>query len=153
MPPKWMPFVTAVLNEKPFLVAHGAPHMDAFSVKEIVNIESFCLTYCPWNRWWQMFSMSTPCFVRPSFGKDALNFENPFDRDILHAKCSPALWNKGPPEWARALFSGIQNYFQGFWLFHLALAVYPDPAKSFQNAASAWRYGTYLGPPFKTHNW
>jgi len=23
--------------------------------------------------------MSTPCFVRPSFGKDALNFENPFD--------------------------------------------------------------------------
>ena len=26
-----------------------------------------------------MFSMSTPCFVRPSFGKDALNFENPFD--------------------------------------------------------------------------
>ena len=42
-----MPFVTAVLNEKPFLVAHDAPHMDAFSVKEIVNIESFCLTYCP----------------------------------------------------------------------------------------------------------
>ena len=23
--------------------------------------------------------MPTPCFVRPSFGKDALNFENPFD--------------------------------------------------------------------------
>ena len=23
--------------------------------------------------------MSTPCFVRPSFGKDALNFENPVD--------------------------------------------------------------------------
>ena len=23
--------------------------------------------------------MSTPCFVRPSFGNDALNFENPFD--------------------------------------------------------------------------
>ena len=62
-----------------------------------------------------------------------------------------------PPEWARALFSGmknprincpthIQNHFQGFWLFHVALAVYPDPGKSFQNAASAWRYGTYFGP-------
>ena len=72
MHPKWMPFVTAVLNATPFLVSHDAPHMDAFSVKEIVNIESFCLTYCPWNRWWQMFSMSTLCFVRPSFGEDAL---------------------------------------------------------------------------------
>ena len=159
MPPKWMPFVTAVLNAKLFLVSHDAPHMDAFSVKEIVNIESFCLTYCPWNRWWQMFSMSTPCFVRPSFGKDALNFENPFDRDILHAKCSPALWNKGPPEWARALFSGMKNklsdtyskLFSGLLTFHLALAVYPDPAKSFRNAASAWRYGNYFGP-FRTHN-
>ena len=129
MLPTWMPFLSKILS----------------------TLNPFCLTYCPWNRWWQMFSMSTPCFVRPSFGKDALNFENPFDRDILHAKCSSALWNKGPPEWARALFSGMK-YFQGFWLFHLALAVHPDPAKSFRNAASAWRYGTYLGPPFKTHN-
>ena len=123
-----------------FLFHMMLPTWMPFLSKRLSTLNPFCLTYCPWNRWWQMFSMSTPCFVRPSFGKDALNFEHPFDRDILHAKCSPALWNKGPPEWARALFSGIQNYFQGLWLFHLALAVYPDPAKSFQNAASAWRY-------------
>ena len=87
MLPTWLPFLSKILS----------------------TLNPFCLTYCPWNRWWQMFSMSTPCFVRPSFGKDALNFENPFDRDILHTKCSPALWNKGPPEWARALFSGVKN--------------------------------------------
>ena len=87
MLPTWLPFLSKILS----------------------TLNPFCLTYCPWNRWWQMFSMSTPCFVRPSFGKDALNFENPFDRDILHTKCSPALWNKGPPEWARALFSGMKN--------------------------------------------
>ena len=92
-----------------FLFHMMLPIMDAFSVNILSTLNPFCLTYCPWNRWWQMFSMSTPCFVRPSFGKDALNFENPFDRDILHAKCSSALWNKGPPEWARALFSGMKN--------------------------------------------
>ena len=44
---KWMPFVTAVLNAKPFLVSHDAPHKDAFSVKEIVNIESFLFDILP----------------------------------------------------------------------------------------------------------
>ena len=47
MPPKWMPFVTTVLNAKPFLVSHDAPHMDAFSVKEIVNIELFLFDILP----------------------------------------------------------------------------------------------------------
>ena len=47
MHPKWMPFVTAVLNAEPFLVSHDAPHMDAFSVKEIVNIESFLFDILP----------------------------------------------------------------------------------------------------------
>ena len=47
MPSKWMPFVTAVLNAKPFLVSHDAPRMDAFSVKEIVNIESFLFDILP----------------------------------------------------------------------------------------------------------
>ena len=47
MPPKWMPFVTTVLNAKPFLVSHDAPHMDAFSVKDFVNIESFLFDILP----------------------------------------------------------------------------------------------------------
>ena len=42
--------------------------------------------------------MSTPCFVRPSFGKDALNFENPVDIFLDEGKNSP---------------KHIQNYFQG----------------------------------------
>ena len=45
--PKWMPFVRTVLNAKPFLVSHDAPHMDAFSVKDIVNIESFLFDILP----------------------------------------------------------------------------------------------------------
>ena len=57
MLPTWMPFLSKILS----------------------TLNPFCLTYCPWNRWWQMFSMSTPWLVRPNFGKDALNFENPFD--------------------------------------------------------------------------
>ena len=40
-----MPFVTAVLTANPLLVS-DAPHMDAFSVKDFVNIESF-LFDCP----------------------------------------------------------------------------------------------------------
>ena len=81
--------MTAVLNAKPVPVSHDAPHMDAFSVKDIVNIESFLFDTLPLK---SMMAdvLSTPCFV-PSFGKDAQNFEYPFDRDILHAKCSPAL--------------------------------------------------------------
>ena len=47
MPPKWMPFVAAVLNAKPFRVSHDAPHMDAFSVKDFVNIESFLFDMLP----------------------------------------------------------------------------------------------------------
>ena len=137
MPPKWMPFVTAVLN--------------AFSCFTWCSPHGclFCQRYCQhwilfvWHiapeiyRWWQMFSMSSPCFVRPSFGKDTLNFENPFDRDILHAKCLPALWNKGPPEWARALFSGMKNKlsdtysksFSGLLTFSLGSGCISRPCK------------------------
>ena len=42
-----MPFLTAVLNAKPFLVSHDALHMDAFSVKDFVNIESFLFDILP----------------------------------------------------------------------------------------------------------
>ena len=150
MHPKWMPFVTAVLNAKLFLVSHGAPHMDAFGCL-------FCQRYC--QHWiffvWHIApeiddGRCSQCQPFVSFVQvlektlwNALSFENPFGRAILQAKRSPALWNKGPPEWARALFLGwrincpthIQNHFQGFWLFHLALAVYPDPAKSFQKCS------------------
>ena len=118
--PKMDAFIKDGLNVKPVLLKQNALQMDAFCdncsycetfscfwcsphgclwmpfLSKIVNIQSFLFDILPWNRWWQMFSMSTPCFVRPSFGKDALNFENPFNRDILHAKCSPALWNKAP---------------------------------------------------------
>ena len=156
-------FMKDGLNVKPVLLKQNAPQMDAFCIllwqlflmrnlflfqmmlptwlpflsKILSTLNPFCLTYCPWNRWWQMFSMSTPCFVRPSFGKDALNFENPFDRDILHAKCSPALWNKGPPEWARALFSGMKNklsdtyskLFSGLLTFSLGFGCISRPCK------------------------
>ena len=45
--PKWMPFVAAVLNAKLFLVSHDAPHMDAFSVEDIVNTEPFLFDILP----------------------------------------------------------------------------------------------------------
>ena len=49
MPPKWMPFVTTVLNAKPFLVS-DSPHMDAFGClfcQRLSTLNPFCMTYCP----------------------------------------------------------------------------------------------------------
>ena len=125
MPPKWMPFVTTVLNAKP-CSPHGC---------------LFCQRYC---QHWILFvwhiapeiddGRCSQCQPFVSFVQvlektlwNALSFENPFGRAILQAKRSPALWNKGPPEWVRALFSVMKNklsdayskFFSGLLTFSL----------------------------------
>ena len=69
--------------------------MDVFCVKNVVNIESFLFDILPLKSTMMMADVLNvnPLLFRPSFGKDALNFQNPFwqSRDIN------SVWNVRQP--------------------------------------------------------
>ena len=160
MHPKWMPSVTTVLNAKPFLVSHDAPHMDAFSVKDSQHWILFVWHIAPEIDDGRCSQCQPLVLFVQELEKTLWTLKTLLTETFCMQNARLPCETKAPPNELVSCFLGwrinwpthIQNHFQGFWLFHLALAVYPDPAKSFQNAAPAWRYGTYLGPPFKTHN-
>ena len=132
MSPRWMPLwkMFSMWHLFLFLILPTWMPLDAFSVKDSQHWILFVWHIAPEID----DGICSKCQHLVSFVQvlektlwNALSFENPFGRAILQAKRSPALWNKGPPEWVRALFSVMKNklsdayskFFSGLLTFSL----------------------------------
>ena len=133
-------------RETYFLLKPDAPKTNAFHVKDVVNIEPFLFDTMPLKSMMADVLNVNPLFRSSKFWKRRSELWKPFWQRHSACKMLACLVKLKAPR------NELVPCFLGWRLFHGALAVYPDPAKSFRNAASAWRYGTYFGPPFRTHN-